>query len=89
MAGGTPVQVLENVESYNDLAIVNKGIYFITWQRGVPFQFLRFDTGTISPVGSVKSLLGLGLTISPDGKSLLYTQFDQSGSELMLVENFH
>jgi hypothetical protein len=31
---------------------------------------------------------GLGLTVSPDEQWLLYTQMDQGGSDLMLVENF-
>ena len=30
----------------------------------------------------------LGLSVSPDGKWLLYTQGDQFGSDIMLVENF-
>jgi hypothetical protein len=31
----------------------------------------------------------VGLSLSPDGQSLLYSQYDQSAAELMLVENFH
>lgn len=30
----------------------------------------------------------LGLSISPDGKSLLFAQLDYSGQDLMLVEGF-
>jgi hypothetical protein len=29
-----------------------------------------------------------GLTISPDGRTLLYSQIDQDGSEIMLAQNF-
>jgi hypothetical protein len=28
------------------------------------------------------------LAVSPDGRWILYEQFEQAGSELMLVENF-
>jgi hypothetical protein len=29
------------------------------------------------------------LAISPDGRWILYTQLDQGGNDIMLVENFH
>jgi hypothetical protein len=29
------------------------------------------------------------MSLSPDGKALLYSQYDQSAAELLLVENFH
>ena len=28
------------------------------------------------------------MTVSPEGQTILYSQYDESGSDLMLVENF-
>jgi Tol biopolymer transport system component/predicted Ser/Thr protein kinase len=55
---------------------------------GSSLQFLSFATHKISPVVKSDKPLDLGLAVSPDGRWILYTQFDQAGSELMLVENF-
>jgi hypothetical protein len=31
---------------------------------------------------------GMGLTVSPDGKTILYTKVVGEGSDLVLIENF-
>jgi hypothetical protein len=56
-------------------------------------QFLRFATNSISNVATfekspVQGLPVWGLAVSPDGKWILYGFEQQSGSELMLVDNF-
>jgi hypothetical protein len=33
--------------------------------------------------------LGIGLTVSPDRRWILYTQVEQAGGELMLFDNFY
>jgi hypothetical protein len=47
----------------------------------------EFATGALKQIATTKGLF-VGLTISPDRRSILYSQFDQPGSDLMLVENF-
>ncbi len=32
--------------------------------------------------------VGLGLGVSPDGQWIIYSQYDVSGSDIILVENF-
>ena len=51
-------------------------------------QFLSFRTGKLVTVADIPREPGWGFSVSPDGRSLLYTAFEPSGSDLMLVENF-
>jgi hypothetical protein len=39
-------------------------------------------------VAQIRGEIANGFTVSPDGRSLLYTVRDQPGSDLMLIENF-
>jgi hypothetical protein len=67
---------------------VNGGIYFIPWpgaNRKSSIQFLSFPTAKVCPIsGSPRS----ALSVSPDGPVLLFSQIDEAGSDLILVENF-
>jgi Tol biopolymer transport system component len=91
--GGQAARILEGVNSYISLAIVDSGVYFVPQRKPTSIQFFSLITNQIRPVASLeKPIDGLGpnggLTVSPDGRSILCSQFDQAGSELMLVENF-
>jgi Tol biopolymer transport system component len=76
------------------VAFVDSGIYFvpISTTLGSSIQFLDLNTNRITSVANFRKRLNFGetggLTISPDGKWLLYTQTDEGGSELMLVDKF-
>jgi Tol biopolymer transport system component len=88
--GGQPTKVLENLSDYRNLVLVNKGIYFIPSQdRDFSIQFLDFATNHTKRVASFGKRFDAGLALSTDGGWILYSQFEQVGSELRLVENFH
>jgi len=96
LGGGQAAKVLEGLSTYNNLAIVDKGIYFIPVQdaaSGYSIQFLDLQTKQIRRIASFESPLGFadfaGLGVSPDGRWILYTQADGQGAELTLVDNFH
>ena len=81
--------------NYINLAIVREGIYFVpesSAAAGSSIQFLNLVTNQIRPVAKLDKSLDFGdsggQAVSPDGRWILYEQFDQAGSELMLVENF-
>ena len=96
--GGQAAKVLEGLSFYINLAIVDKGIYFVPWPdmaSGYSIQFLDLQTNQIRRIASFERPLGSGdlvddsgLAISPDGRWILYPQADQQAAELRLVENF-
>jgi Tol biopolymer transport system component len=76
---------------WRGFCLVDDGIYFIP-EPGADgkysIQFLSFATGTVKSVAPIPRPPSFGMTVSPDRRGLLYTQFDETGSDLMLVENF-
>ncbi len=90
LAGGEERKVLESVVQ-RAFAVTAKGIYFISARDPegvVALQFLELASGKTTRISVLNRPLYLGLTASPDGRTVLYTQYDLAGSDLMLVENF-
>jgi Tol biopolymer transport system component/DNA-binding winged helix-turn-helix (wHTH) protein len=93
LAGGEADKVLPAVAALGSAyALGKQGIYFIrpTFQgSGQELSFLRFATGQVSTFVTIPGSVTFGLALSPDERSILYSQRDQVSSNLMLVENFH
>jgi Tol biopolymer transport system component/DNA-binding winged helix-turn-helix (wHTH) protein len=90
--GGEETRVLDQVLQGN-WAILDQGIYFTKPQAkpGPAIQFFSFATQQVTPVAVLEKRLIQGppnFAVSPDGRWILYAQLDQSGSDIMLVENF-
>jgi eukaryotic-like serine/threonine-protein kinase len=95
VAGGEERQVPELVDAgyWRYWAVHDSGIYFVAPVASArpAIKFFSFITHAVAQLGVLERdpLQGPpGLTISPDGRWLLYAQVDQSVSDLMLVENF-
>ena len=70
---------------------LNDGVYFISKPDEKSVCYIRFKdvaTGSVRTIASIEREVESGLTVSPDRRSFLYSQVDESGSDLMLVENF-
>ena len=95
-AGGgeeTPVLNEHQVGLWRYWAITDRGIYFATAQNPARtlIEFFNLETGNVTPVARIDKPLfktDPGLAVSPDGQSLLLLQMDQSGSDIVLAENF-
>jgi Tol biopolymer transport system component len=89
--GGEETEVLESLSFFANMAVVRDGIYFIPTRSGTTgfsIQFFSFASGKIRTIATLEKTEGPGLAVSPDGRWILYSQTDQVGSDLMLVENF-
>jgi serine/threonine protein kinase len=88
--GGPESQVLKGVFRAN-FVVLDRGIYFNP-PRGAnaesAVKYLDFATGAIKTIYPLDKMIDLGLTVSPDGQYVLWSQIDHQGSNLMLVENF-
>lgn len=89
--GGTQTKLIENVRNRN-YVVGRRGIYFERERLGdmprVSLCFFDSASRKTSVVHRTAKPTQMGLTLSPDESWLIYTQIDQQGSDLMLVENF-
>ena len=71
--------------------VVNEGIYFATAETPShpKIAFFNFATGRITQIASVARAFQKGLSISPDGRWLIFSQIDRTDRDIMLMENFH
>ena len=89
--GGEEVEVLTGISDWSTFAPVKQGIYFVPQREPTApasIQFLSFAEGRIKTIIPIAKPVFVGLTVSPDRQSILYTQMDHEGSDLMLVEHF-
>jgi hypothetical protein len=88
--GGEEIQVLKSVDE-RAFAIVDEGIYFIPRPDSADrysIQFFHFVTKKTRSIATIESAIEYYLSVSPDRRWIIYSQVDQQGSDLMLVENF-
>jgi Tol biopolymer transport system component len=95
VAGGEESFVLDHHRAgyWRYWAVVEQGIYFATAEQpNQPLiEFFRFATGQVTTVAVLRKELGRatsGLAVSPDGRWLIWSQVDQIGSDILLMENF-
>lgn len=75
-------------------ALTDQGICVIgKGSAGPAIKFYDFDTHQLTTIREFGREVLLdytqsAITVSSDGRWILYTQIDQSGSDLMLVDNY-
>ncbi|MBZ5543355.1 MAG: serine/threonine-protein kinase [Acidobacteriia bacterium] len=91
VGGGEEVKVLEPTHAEAGWTVGKLGIYFFTpadAQGRSDLCLYKFATAKISKILTIERNVFYRIAVSPDERTILYTQYDQTGSDLMLVENF-
>ena len=70
-------------------APVSDGIYFVPKDAPHSLHYYDFSTRKTRPILTVEKDLSDGLSVSPDGRWVIYAQIDQLNSDIMLIDHFH
>lgn len=91
-SGEEQVEGIPRLASLADFLVIPKGIYFIAGDESPPvirfFDFTTKATRQIATLQQPRSTWQPALSVSPDGRYLLYSQPDTMISDLLLVKNF-
>jgi hypothetical protein len=89
--GGEETRVVDSTSCYSPYRAVERNIYFVTpsdEQHRCEMRYRDLSTGEMRKIVTIKPQSAGFIDVSPDGRTILYTQVDEAGSDLMLVENF-
>jgi eukaryotic-like serine/threonine-protein kinase len=90
--GGEELRVVASLSDWSRAAVTGDGIYYFPNREpaasasGYPIQYYRFADGQTRRIAQIDKAPFLGLSVSPDGRWMLFSQMDQSGTDLMVVE---
>jgi len=92
LQGGQETEVVRGIagEGWPNWGISANGIYFLRFGKFpvVTIDFYDFETGKTLPIWTLEKEPGWGLSLSHDGKSIVYVQNEFLESDIMLVKNF-
>jgi Tol biopolymer transport system component len=82
LSGGTAEQVIPDIRGLF-YAVTASGIYF---EANRTISFWDAATGNIRAIFAPPKPMGIGMAVSPDGRSLLFTQIETDGADLYMID---
>jgi hypothetical protein len=68
--------------------MVEKGIYFVPAEAPRSLRYFDFASRRARSVLEVDKALVDGMSVSPDGHWILYSQVDEENRDIMIVDHF-
>jgi WD40 repeat protein len=91
LPGGEPRELIACVRN-SAFGVGPRGVYYVPCDPGAdrPLRVLDLTTGRDERLGTLDGMKDrpLGLSVSPDGKTVAYPKQVLSRADLMLIENF-
>jgi Tol biopolymer transport system component len=91
LSGGAERLVLDWI-SQRAFVPVDDGIYYIGRRSGnngqYPLEFFQFSSQASRVLTNIDGAINLGLSVSPDRTTILFSQTEKLGADLMMIENF-
>jgi Tol biopolymer transport system component/DNA-binding winged helix-turn-helix (wHTH) protein len=90
LESGAESKIEPNTVGFLCFAIGKRGIYFEHPVEGSGFaiSLMSFSDHVVRDLAIINASVGDGLTVSPDERSIVYSQIDHAGNDLFLVDNF-
>jgi len=90
-SGATPQEVsgMPKITYFSQWTLVHDGIYFAPHDSPRSICFFDFATRHTREIFKADKDLGDGMSVSPDGRYMLYSQIDQSNANIMIANYFH
>ena len=84
----TPVSEVPAIAENTLWCVAPGGIYFVPANAPKSVHYFDFTTKKIRKIVEIPKDFNDALSVSPDGRWLLYAQQDEENTDIMLVENF-
>jgi len=86
----SPVEGIPTLSFLVNWEIASGGVYFFPVDDHMTLHYFDLSTRKVRPLFKVSGGGAFfGLSVSPDGRYVLYPELDDYRSDIMLVENFH
>jgi Tol biopolymer transport system component len=85
--GGEEVQI-QNLAFGSFWALLEEGILYMRFPEPPTLELFHFATGDVSQLATPEHCCAPGISVSPDGRWVLYAGVEKWESDIMLVEGF-